>query len=179
MFCSCSRLPAIREVVFKDMLRMRSSTFRVFRACEEASGREGLKTFLWHAVFLQRNLRTLTMSVSGWPAISSPCRSDEEPKFFPFPLSLYHWFLFTNWYSTCFIRDICPFSLSLLYHYPITSNLIGRQASRLYTTVYKCIVNNINDKHSIPIPVNHSIFLCKNGYKIGETGWFSLLGKAL
>ena len=41
MFCSCSRLPAIREVVFKDMLRMRSSTFRVFRACEEASGGEG------------------------------------------------------------------------------------------------------------------------------------------
>ena len=66
-----------------------------------------------------------------------------------------------------------------LYHYPITGNLIGRQASRLYTTVYKCIVNNINDRHSIPIPVNHSIFLCKNGYKIGETGWFSLLGKAL
>ncbi len=29
------------EVVFKDMLRMRSSTFRVFRACEEASGGEG------------------------------------------------------------------------------------------------------------------------------------------
>ena len=70
-------------------------------------------------------------------------------------------------------------TLSLPYHYPITSNLIGRQASRLYTTVYKCIVNNINDKHSIPIPVNHSIFLCKNGYKIGKTGWFSLLGKVL
>ena len=41
MFCSCSRLLAIREVVFKDMLWMRSSTFRVFRACEEASGGEG------------------------------------------------------------------------------------------------------------------------------------------
>jgi hypothetical protein len=33
MFCSCSRLLAIREVVFKDMLWMRS--------CEEASGGEG------------------------------------------------------------------------------------------------------------------------------------------
>ena len=151
MFCSCSRLLAIREVVFKDMLRMRSSTFRVFRACEEASGERGaLKTFLWHAVFLQRNLLTLTMSVSGWPAISSPCRSDEEPKFFPFPLSLYHWFLFTNWYSTCFICDICPFSLSLLYHYPITGNLIGKQASRLYTTVYKCITNSTNDTPLFP-----------------------------
>ena len=137
MFCSCSRLPAIREVVFKDMLRMRSSTFRVFRACEEASGERGaLKTFLWHAVFLQRNLRTLTMSVSGWPAISSPCRSDEEPKFFPFPLSLYHWFLFTNWYSTCLISDICPFSISLQYHNPITGNLDGEQVFRLYISVY-------------------------------------------
>ena len=112
-------------------------TFRVFRACEEASGERGaLKTFLWHAVFLQRNLRTLTMSVSGWPAISSPCRSDEEPKFFPFPLSLYHWFLFTNWYSTYLISDICPFSLSLQYHNPITGNLDGEQAFRLYISVY-------------------------------------------
>ena len=98
--------------------------------------RGGLKTFLWHAVFLQRNLRTLTMSVSGWPAISSPCRSDEEPKFFPFPLSLYHWFLFTNWYSTCLISDICPFSISLQYHNPITGNLDGEQAFRLYISVY-------------------------------------------
>ena len=41
------QITAIREVVFKDMLRMRSSTFRVFRACEEASGERGaLKTFL-------------------------------------------------------------------------------------------------------------------------------------
>ena len=31
----------------------------------------------------------------------------------------------------------------------------------------------------IPIPTNHSIILCKNGYKIGKTGWFSLLGKVL
>ena len=98
--------------------------------------RGGLKTFLWHAVFLQRNLRTLTMSVSGWPAISSPCRSDEEPKFFPFPLSLYHWFLFTNWYSTCLISDICPFSISLQYHNPITGNLDGEQVFRLYISVY-------------------------------------------
>ena len=98
--------------------------------------RGGLKTFLWHAVFLQRNLRTLTMSVSGWPAISSPCRSDEEPKFFPYPLSLYHWFLFTNWYSTCLISDICPFSISLQYHNPITGNLDGEQAFRLYISVY-------------------------------------------
>ena len=98
--------------------------------------RGGLKTFLWHAVFLQRNLRTLTMSVSGWPAISSPCRSDEEPKFFPYPLSLYHWFLFTNWYSTCLISDICPFSISLQYHNPITGNLDGKQVFRLYISVY-------------------------------------------
>ena len=26
---------------------------------------------------------------------------------------------------------------------------------------------------------NHSIILCKNDCKIGKTGWFSLLGKAL
>ena len=34
-----------------------------------------------------------------------------------FPLSLYHWFLFINWYSACFICDICLFSLSLPYHW--------------------------------------------------------------
>ena len=37
----------------------------------------------------------------------------------------------------------------------------------------------ITDNPLSPIPANHSIILCKNGYKIGETGWFSLLGKAL
>ena len=100
-------------------------------------------------------------------------------KFFPFPLSLYHWFLFTNWYSTCLISDICPFSISLQYHNPITGNLDGEQAFRLYISVYKYIINDINDKHPIPIPTNHSIILCKNGYKIGKTGWFSLLGKVL
>ena len=47
------------------------------------------------------------------------------------------------------------------------------------TYEYKCIINDINDKHPIPIPTNHSIILCKNGYKIGKTGWFSLLGKVL
>ena len=57
-------------------------------------------------------------------------------RFFPFPLSLYHWFLFTNWYSTCLISDICPFSLSLRYHNPITGNLDGEQAFRLYISVY-------------------------------------------
>ena len=180
MFCSCSRLPAIREVVFKDMLRMRSSTFRVFRACEEASGERGaLKTFLWHAVFLQRNLRTLTMSVSGWPAISSPCRSDEEPKFFPFPLSLYHWFLFTNWYSTCLISDICPFSISLQYHNPITATWMENRYSA-YTYLYINILQiKTNNKHQIPISANHSIILCKNGYKIGKTEWFSFSGTVL
>ena len=111
------------------------------RAKKPAGERGSLKTFLWHAIFLQRNLRTLTISVSGWPAISSPCRSDEEPKFFPYPLSLYHWFLFTNWYSTCFICDICPFSLSLQYHNPITGNLDGEQAFRLYISVYRHITN--------------------------------------
>lgn len=44
------------------------------RAKKPAGERGSLKTFLWHAIFLQRNLRTLTISVSGCPAISSPCR---------------------------------------------------------------------------------------------------------
>ena len=48
-----------------------------------------------------------------------------------------------------------------------------------YIAVYKCIINDINDKHPIPIPTNHSIILCKNGYKIGKTGWFSLFGTVL
>ena len=37
-----------------------------------------------------------------------------------------------------------------LYHYPITGNLIGKQASRLYTTVYKCITNSTNDTPLFP-----------------------------
>ena len=48
---------------------------------------------------------------------------------------LYHWFLCTNWYSTCLICDICPFSLSLRYHNPITGNLDGKQVYP-YTYLY-------------------------------------------
>ena len=44
-------------------------------------------------------------------------------------------FFFIDWYSTCFVSDICPFSLSLRYHYPITGNLDGKQKLRLYTSV--------------------------------------------
>ena len=41
-----------------------------------------------------------------------------------------------------------------LYHYPITGTYC-------------------------PTPANHSIILCKNRYKIGKTGWFSLSGTVL
>ena len=37
--------------------------------------------------------------------------------------------------QACFVSDICPFSLSLRYHYPITGNLDGKQELRLYTSV--------------------------------------------
>ena len=55
-----------------------------------------------------------------------------------FPISLCHCItdsFFIDWYSTCFVSDICPFSLSLRYHYPITGNLDGKQKLRLYTSV--------------------------------------------
>ena len=37
----------------------------------------------------------------------------------------------------------------------------------------------ITDNPLSPIPANHSIILCKNGCKIGKTGWFSLSGTVL
>ena len=79
--------------------------------------------------------------------------------------------------------DIQPVSFVIyarfLYHYPITGNLDRKQKLRLYTSVQQRITNNKSNKYPIPILINHLIILCKNGYKIGETGWFSLLGKAL
>ncbi|MCG4894089.1 hypothetical protein, partial [Parabacteroides merdae] len=40
-----------------------------------------------------------------------------------------------------------------------------------YTYLYIDILQiKTNNKHQIPISANHSIILCKNGYKIGKTG---------
>ena len=35
------------------------------------------------------------------------------------------------------------------------------------------------DSWENPISANHSIILCKNGYKIGKTEWFSFSGTVL
>lgn len=36
-----------------------------------------------------------------------------------------------------------------------------------------------NSEIPFPIPANYSIIFCKNGYKIGKTGWFLLSGMVL
>ncbi|MGF0025386.1 hypothetical protein, partial [Parabacteroides merdae] len=49
-----------------------------------------------------------------------------------------------------------------------------------YTYLYINILQiKTNNKHQIPISANHSIILCKNGYKIGKTEWFSFSGTVL
>ena len=79
--------------------------------------------------------------------------------------------------------DIQPVSFVIyarfLYHYPITGHLDGKQKLRLYTSVQQRITNNKSNKYPISILINHSIILCKNGYKIGKTGWFLLSGMVL
>ena len=70
-----------------------------------------------------------------------------------------------------------------LYHYGITTLSLAtwmENRHSAYTYLYIDILQiKTNNKHQIPISANHSIILCKNGYKIGETGWFLLSGKAL
>jgi hypothetical protein len=46
-------------------------------------------------------------------------------------------------------------------------------------TGHSAYVSSINITTMTKYATNHSIILCKNGCKIGKTGWFSLLGKAL
>jgi hypothetical protein len=46
-------------------------------------------------------------------------------------------------------------------------------------TGHSAYVSSINIATMTKYATNHSIILCKNGCKIGKTGWFSLLGKAL
>ena len=83
--------------------------------------------------------------------------------------------------------DIQPVSLVIyarfLYHYSITTLSLAtwmENRHSAYTYLYIDILQiKTNNKHQIPISANHSIILCKNGYKIGETGWFLLSGKAL
>ena len=70
-----------------------------------------------------------------------------------------------------------------LYHYGITTlslaTWIGNRHSA-YTYLHINILQiKTNNKHQIPISANHSIILCKNGYKIGKTGQFLLSGTVL
>ena len=61
-----------------------------------------------------------------------------------------------------------------LYHYSITTLSLAtwmENRHSAYTYLYIDILQiKTNNKHQIPISANHSIILCKNGYKIGETG---------
>ena len=70
-----------------------------------------------------------------------------------------------------------------LYHYSITTlSLATCMENRYsaYTYLYIYILQiKTNNKHQIPISANHSIILCKNGYKIGKTEWFSFSGTVL
>ena len=70
-----------------------------------------------------------------------------------------------------------------LYHYSITTLSLAtwmENRHSAYTYLYIDILQiKTNNKHQIPISANHSIILCKNGYKIGKTGWFSFSGTVL
>ena len=46
-------------------------------------------------------------------------------------------------------------------------------------TGHSAYVSSINITTMTKYATNHSIILCKNGYKIGKTGWFSLFGTVL
>ena len=102
--------------------------------------------------------------------------SDEEPSI-------------SHFLCHCITDSFLPIDIQLvwlviyarfLYHYGITTLSLATWMGNRYSA-YSClyITNKTNNKHLIPIPVNHSIILCKNGYKIGKTGWFLLSGKAL
>ncbi|RGN00557.1 hypothetical protein DW973_01990 [Parabacteroides merdae] len=70
-----------------------------------------------------------------------------------------------------------------LYHYSITTLSLAtwmENRHSAYTYLYINILQiKTNNKHQIPISANHSIILCKNGYKIGKTEWFSFSGTVL
>ena len=96
---------------------------------------------------------------------------------FPLPLSLYHWFLCTNWYSTCLICDICPFSLSLRYHTPITGNLDKNRHSayiQLYINTLQ-ITKTINTL--FPSLQTTILFYVKTAIKYVKPGSFYCLAQ--
>ena len=70
-----------------------------------------------------------------------------------------------------------------LYHYSITTLSLAtwmENRHSAYTYLYIDILQiKTNNKHQIPISANHSIILCKNGYKIGKTGRPSFSGTVL
>ena len=182
MFCSCSRLPAIREVVFKDMLRMRSSTFRVFRACEEASGeRGGAEDF------------SLTRGISAAELTHIDHERKRMTRYFkPLLAEVTKNQSFSHFLCHCITDSFLPIDIQLvwlviyarfLYYYSITTLSLAtwmENRHSAYTYLYINILQiKTNNKHQIPISANHSIILCKNGYKIGKTEWFSFSGTEL
>ena len=99
---------------------------------------------------------------------------------------------FSHFLCHCITDSFLPIDIQLvlfviyarfLYHYSITTLSLAtwmENRHSAYTYLYIDILQiKTNNKHQIPISANHSIILCKNGYKIGKTGWFSLLGKVL
>ena len=105
--------------------------------------------------------------------------SDEEPSF-------------SHILCHCITDSFLPIDIQLvlfviyarfLYHYSITTLSLAtwmENRHSAYTYLYIDILQiKTNNKHQIPISANHSIILCKNGYKIGKTGWFSFSGTVL
>ena len=99
---------------------------------------------------------------------------------------------FSHFLCHCITDSFLPIDIQLvlfviyarfLYHYSITTLSLAtwmENRHSAYTYLYIDILQiKTNNKHQIPISANHSIILCKNGYKIGKTGWFSLFGTVL
>ena len=99
-----------------------------------------------------------------------------------FPISLCH----------CITDSFLPIDIQLvwlviyarfLYHYGITTLSLATWMENRYSAYTYLYINILqiktNNKHQIPISANHSIILCKNGYKIGKTEWFSFSGTVL
>ena len=77
------------------------------------------------------------------------------------------------------INETCFNTQSTYFRTRQLATWMGNRYSA-YTYLYINILQiKTNNKHQIPISANHSIILCKNGYKIGKTGWFLLSGMVL
>ena len=99
---------------------------------------------------------------------------------------------FSHFLCHCITDSFLPIDIQLvlfviyarfLYHYSITTLSLATWMENRYSAYTYLYINILqiktNNKHQIPISANHSIILCKNGYKIGKTEWFSFSGTVL